>query len=161
PAHRTRPRSVCPEHSQEEKFSPWLIICSTNYSTLNAAPLPGKHSQNHLHPLLAHRRALAILPVRVSTALTAPLPFFQPKAMPTYEHVCATSEETFEIFQSIKDDALTECPKPDCEGKIKRMISAGAGIIFKGSGFYQTDYRSASYAAGAKADKPASSTAGS
>lgn len=81
--------------------------------------------------------------------------------MPTYEYVCDTCEETFEIFQSIKDDALTECPKPDCDGKIKRMISAGAGIIFKGSGFYQTDYRSASYAAGAKADKPASSTSGS
>jgi putative FmdB family regulatory protein len=79
--------------------------------------------------------------------------------MPTYDYVCDTCGETFEIFQSIKDERLTECPKPDCDGKIKRKISGGAGIIFKGSGFYQTDYRSESYNAGAKADKTASSTA--
>jgi putative FmdB family regulatory protein len=73
--------------------------------------------------------------------------------MPTYDYVCDTCGETFEIFQSIKDNALTDCPKEDCNGRIKRKIGGGAGIIFKGSGFYQTDYRSASYNAGAKADK--------
>jgi predicted nucleic acid-binding Zn ribbon protein len=52
------------------------------------------------------------------------------------------------------DDALTACP--ECEGKLKRLIGAGAGIIFKGSGFYQTDYRSDSYKSGAKKEKEAS-----
>lgn len=79
--------------------------------------------------------------------------------MPTYDYVCDTCGETFEIFQSIKDERLTECPKPDCGGKVKRKIGTGAGIIFKGSGFYETDYRSESYTAAAKAEKTASSTA--
>ena len=54
----------------------------------------------------------------------------------------------------MKDDKLTDCPQPDCEGKVKRLLGTGGGIIFKGSGFYQTDYRSSSYEKGAKADKP-------
>lgn len=55
----------------------------------------------------------------------------------------------------MKDDKLTDCPEAGCEGKVKRLLGTGGGIIFKGSGFYQTDYRSSSYESGAKADKPA------
>jgi putative FmdB family regulatory protein len=71
--------------------------------------------------------------------------------MPTYEYECAKCNKTFEIVQSMKDDALKSCPKPLCrmktwgKGKVKRKIGAGAGLIFKGSGFYITDYRSEGY----------------
>jgi putative FmdB family regulatory protein len=71
--------------------------------------------------------------------------------MPTYEYECAKCKKTFEIVQSMKDDALKTCPKPLCrqktwgKGKVKRKIGAGAGLIFKGSGFYITDYRSEGY----------------
>jgi putative FmdB family regulatory protein len=83
--------------------------------------------------------------------------------MPTYEYVCLKCEHQFEKFQPIADKALTTCPKELCgmkkwgKGKVKRVISAGAGLIFKGSGFYITDYRSENYKAGAKKDAPASS----
>ena len=70
--------------------------------------------------------------------------------MPTYEYVCEKCDHEFEIFQSIKADSLTDCPKDKCKGKVRRMIGTGAGIIFKGSGFYETDYRSESYKSGAK-----------
>ncbi len=81
--------------------------------------------------------------------------------MPTYEYVCLKCEHQFEKVQSIADDALKTCPKELCgmkkwgKGKVKRAISAGAGLIFKGSGFYITDYRSENYKAGAKKDAPA------
>jgi len=71
--------------------------------------------------------------------------------MPTYEYECAKCKKSFEIVQSMKDDALTVCPKDKCrqktwgKGKVKRAIGAGAGLIFKGSGFYITDYRSEGY----------------
>ena len=71
--------------------------------------------------------------------------------MPTYEYECAKCKKTFEIIQSMKDDALKTCPKPLCrmkswgKGAVKRKIGAGAGLIFKGSGFYITDYRSEGY----------------
>jgi putative FmdB family regulatory protein len=71
--------------------------------------------------------------------------------MPTYEYECQKCGHEFEKFQSIKDEPLKRCPK--CKGKIKRLLGRGAGIIFKGSGFYQTDYRSASYTSGQKAEK--------
>lgn len=80
--------------------------------------------------------------------------------MPTYEYQCEKCGLEFEQFQSMKDDALTTCPKDICQkkrwgkGKVHRAIGAGAGLIFKGSGFYITDYRSESYKAGAKSDKP-------
>ena len=74
--------------------------------------------------------------------------------MPTYDYQCKACGHRFEIFQSIKAKALKKCPK--CEGKIERLIGSGAGIIFKGSGFYQTDYRSSKYQEAAKKDKPAS-----
>lgn len=59
--------------------------------------------------------------------------------MPTYEYKCLNCNLKFELFQKINDDPVTECPK--CKGKVKRLISGGAGPIFKGSGFYQTDYK--------------------
>jgi putative FmdB family regulatory protein len=71
--------------------------------------------------------------------------------MPTYEYECAKCHKDFEIFQSMKDDALKTCPKEKCrqktwgKGKVKRKLGAGAGFIFKGSGFYITDYRSEGY----------------
>ncbi|HEX4131357.1 MAG TPA: FmdB family zinc ribbon protein [Pirellulales bacterium] len=74
--------------------------------------------------------------------------------MPTYDYVCDACGHEFEQFQSIKDDALTKCPK--CKKKkLRRKIGPGAAIVFKGSGFYQTDYRSDSYKKAASSDKPA------
>ena len=71
--------------------------------------------------------------------------------MPTYEYECAKCKKSFELVQSMKDDALKICPKNLCrmktwgKGAVKRKIGAGAGLIFKGSGFYITDYRSEGY----------------
>jgi putative FmdB family regulatory protein len=76
--------------------------------------------------------------------------------MPTYEYECRKCGHQFELFQSIKDDPITKCPKPKCRGKVKRLVGTGAGIIFKGSGYYQTDYRSDAYKKQAKADATAS-----
>ncbi len=59
--------------------------------------------------------------------------------MPTYEYRCDACGHVFEEFQSMKDDPLTKCPK--CGGKVQRLIGPGAGLIFKGSGFYLTDYK--------------------
>jgi putative FmdB family regulatory protein len=72
--------------------------------------------------------------------------------MPTYDYECKACGHRWELFQSIKADPEKTCPK--CKKKqAQRMIGAGAGIIFKGSGFYQTDYRSADYKKAAEADK--------
>lgn len=62
--------------------------------------------------------------------------------MPTYEYECMHCGYTFEAFQKMTDKALDKCPK--CQKKVKRLIGSGAGIIFKGSGFYATDYRKTS-----------------
>lgn len=70
--------------------------------------------------------------------------------MPNYDYRCAKCEHVFEVFQSMKDEKLTDCPVEGCDGKVKRLMGTGAGIIFKGSGFYQTDYRTDSYKSGAK-----------
>ena len=70
--------------------------------------------------------------------------------MPTYDYQCLECGDQFEAKQSMKDPHLTECPK--CHGKVKRKIGLGAGLIFKGSGFYITENRSDSYKASAKAD---------
>lgn len=59
--------------------------------------------------------------------------------MPTYDYECQKCKHTFELFQSMTDKPLEKCPK--CKGKVKRLIGGGAGIIFKGSGFYETDYK--------------------
>ncbi len=73
--------------------------------------------------------------------------------MPTYEYVCDSCGRAFERFQSIKEEPVRACP--ECGHKVRRLISAGAGVIFKGSGFYQTDYRSKSYQEAAKKETPA------
>lgn len=70
--------------------------------------------------------------------------------MPNYDYKCQKCGEVFEVFQSMNDPKLTECPQADCDGEVKRLLGTGAGLIFKGSGFYQTDYRSESYKAGEK-----------
>ncbi len=73
------------------------------------------------------------------------------RRMPTYEYECAKCKKSFELVQSMKDNALAACTKTLCrmktwgKGKVKRRIGAGAGLIFKGSGFYITDYRSEGY----------------
>jgi putative FmdB family regulatory protein len=87
--------------------------------------------------------------------------------MPTYEYVCEKCGHEFEKFQSMADKTLTTCPREVCaekkwaRGRVKRKISNGAGLIFKGSGFYITDYRSEGYKQAAKKDsdsaKPAAS----
>ena len=74
--------------------------------------------------------------------------------MPTYDYICDACGHEFEAFESMKADPQTICP--EChEAKLRRKIGTGAAILFKGSGFYQTDYRSESYKERAKADKPA------
>lgn len=95
--------------------------------------------------------------------------------MPTYEYHCLKCDKNFEVFQSMKDAAFQTCPQAQCQmspwgqGEVKRLLGTGAGLIFKGSGFYITDYRSEGYKQAAKkdtgtgkteskpADKPASS----
>jgi len=64
--------------------------------------------------------------------------------MPTYEYHCNACAEDLEVFQSMKDAPLSICPSCGKRGKIHRRISGGAGIIFKGSGFYETDYKAKS-----------------
>lgn len=73
--------------------------------------------------------------------------------MPTYQYKCLACGHTFEEFQAITDRPLDECPV--CGGNVERLISGGAGFLFKGSGFYITDYRSDDYKKAAKKDKPA------
>lgn len=77
--------------------------------------------------------------------------------MPTYEYECKKCNHAFEQFQRMSDAPLKRCPK--CKGALRRLMGTGAGIIFKGSGFYQTDYRSESYKKGAKADSAPSPAA--
>ncbi len=76
--------------------------------------------------------------------------------MPNYDYLCETCGHQFEIFQSMNDAKLTECPQPECSGKVRRLLGTGGAVIFKGTGFYQTDYRSDSYKKGESAEtKPA------
>jgi len=85
--------------------------------------------------------------------------------MPTYEYSCEKCGKNFEVFQSMRDEAFQECPQQHCQlpqwghGRVKRLLGTGAGIIFKGSGFYITDDRSSSYKEAAKKDAPAGSSA--
>ena len=82
--------------------------------------------------------------------------------MPTYEYECAKCRKNFELFQSMKDEPLKVCPKEHCQmkkwgnGKVTRVLGGGAGLIFKGSGFYIPDSRSAGYKSAAKSDSGAS-----
>jgi putative FmdB family regulatory protein len=73
--------------------------------------------------------------------------------MPNYDYECQKCGSRFEVFQSMSDAKLTDCTAAECEGEVKRLLGTGGGIIFKGSGFYKTDYRSSSYQEGAKAEK--------
>ena len=78
--------------------------------------------------------------------------------MPTYEYHCLKCDKNFEVFQSMKDEAFKTCPEAQCQmspwghGEVKRLLGTGAGLIFKGSGFYITDYRSEGYKQAAKKD---------
>lgn len=80
--------------------------------------------------------------------------------MPTYDYVCDACGHEFEEFQNITADPLTKCP--ECKKKkLRRLFGTGAAVMFKGSGFYQTDYRSDSYKQAAKKDSPKSADSGS
>lgn len=75
--------------------------------------------------------------------------------MPTYDYACQACGHTFEEFQMMSEPLLRECP--ECgEPKLERLIGGGAGFVFKGSGYYVTDYRSRSYEDGKKADSGSS-----
>lgn len=78
--------------------------------------------------------------------------------MPTYEYKCNACSHTFEQYQSMKDKSLRTCPKCG-KKKLERLIGVGAAVIFKGSGFYQTDYRSDAYKKSAESDKKSSEPA--
>src|SRR6184192_2321138 len=84
--------------------------------------------------------------------------------MPTYEYACQKCGQNFDAFQSMRDEPFRECPKELCRlpkwghGKVKRLLGTGAGLIFKGSGFYTTDYRSDSYKEAAKKESPSTKT---
>jgi len=78
--------------------------------------------------------------------------------MPTYEYQCAACGHQFELFQSMTDPVKRKCPKCG-KPKLQRLIGTGAGIIFKGGGFYQTDYRSDSYKKAAESEKKAAEPA--
>jgi putative FmdB family regulatory protein len=87
--------------------------------------------------------------------------------MPTYEYVCAKCGHEFERFQSISAPPLKRCPEDACvqkkwgRGAVKRKLSGGAGLLFKGSGFYITDYRSENYKSAAKKESEAAKPAAS
>ena len=84
----------------------------------------------------------------------------QRKHMPTYDYECDACGHKYELFQNMSDEPLTKCPK--CKKKkLRRLFGAGAAVMFKGSGFYQTDYRSESYKTSAAADKKSSEPAAS
>jgi putative FmdB family regulatory protein len=76
--------------------------------------------------------------------------------MPNYDYQCERCGHQFEVFQSMNDPKLEDCPQDACAGKVRRLLGTGAGLIFKGSGFYQTDYRSKSYRDGHRSESGAS-----
>jgi putative FmdB family regulatory protein len=80
--------------------------------------------------------------------------------MPTYEYLCEACDHKFELFQSIKDEPVKKCP--ECgKKKVRRLFGTGAAVMFKGSGFYTTDYRSESYKKSAAADSKSTSSSSS
>ena len=79
--------------------------------------------------------------------------------MPTYDYRCNACGHEFELFQSMSDKVKRKCPKCN-KPTLERLIGTGAALLFKGSGFYQTDYRSESYKKAASADKPESKSDG-
>src|SRR4051794_25898379 len=79
--------------------------------------------------------------------------------MPTYDYVCEACGHAFDELQAFSDPPLTKCPK--CKKKkLRRLFGTGAAVLFKGSGFYETDYRSESYKSGEKAEADATKPAG-
>jgi putative FmdB family regulatory protein len=103
------------------------------------------------HPIIANWQPLCYITRNF-------FPGFSGFPMPTYEYQCEKCRKNFELFQSMKDEALATCPKEQCQmknwgkGKVKRLLGTGAGLIFKGSGFYITDYRSEGYKSAAKSE---------
>ncbi len=93
-----------------------------------------------------------------------PAPTIKTLVMPTYQYVCEKCGHEFDRFQPISAKPLTVCPEELCarkpwgRGKVKRAITAGAGLLFKGSGFYITDYRSEKYKEAAKKESAPTST---
>jgi putative FmdB family regulatory protein len=80
--------------------------------------------------------------------------------MPTYDYECSECDHKFELFQQMSDSVKRKCP--ECgKNRLKRLIGTGAGIIFKGGGFYETDYRSDSYKKAAAEDKKSSDSGAS
>ncbi len=79
--------------------------------------------------------------------------------MPTYDYKCLDCGHSFELFQSMSSEPVSVCPK--CGGKVKRLIGPGAGPIFKGSGFYQTDYKNSGSKPAAKKNDSKPSTSSS
>ena len=71
--------------------------------------------------------------------------------MPTYEYECCDCPNRFEVFQKMTEEHLKHCPK--CKGKVRRLVGTGSGVIYKGSGFYTTEYRSESYKKREKEDQ--------
>ncbi|MEY2599020.1 MAG: hypothetical protein RLZZ142_1279 [Verrucomicrobiota bacterium] len=114
-----------------------------------------------------HHRALKTLDSRARSARREGPLRGCPRPMPNYDYHCEKCNKSFEVFQSMKDDPLKTCPKEKCcmktwgKGKVRRQIGTGAGLIFKGSGFYITDYRSENYKSAAKSDSSSASTASS
>lgn len=78
--------------------------------------------------------------------------------MPTYEYQCLKCKKRQEYSQSITARPLTKCPR--CRGRLKRLLGSGSGFLFKGDGFYITDYRSKSYHDAKKKDQPPSAASG-
>ena len=81
--------------------------------------------------------------------------------MPNYDYECTTCGHQFEVFQRMTEAKLQDCPQEECDGAVRRLLGTGAGLIFKGSGFYETDYRSKSYNDGHKAEKKSAKSADS
>ena len=77
--------------------------------------------------------------------------------MPTYEYECCECPNRFEVVQKMTEEHLKYCPK--CKGKVRRLVGTGSGIIYKGSGFYTTEYRSESYKKREKEDQGTTTTA--
>jgi putative FmdB family regulatory protein len=77
--------------------------------------------------------------------------------MPSYDYICTACGHEFELFQRMSDPPERQCPR--CGGRVRRKIGSGAGILFKGSGFYATDYRSPEYKAKERAEKGSASSA--
>jgi putative FmdB family regulatory protein len=77
--------------------------------------------------------------------------------MPTYQYKCLKCGHEFELFQQITDSPRKSCPT--CRGRVKRLLGTGAGVLFKGAGFYATDYRKPGYSEAAKKETPAAAPA--